>query len=604
MQGGHRPLAGICALGLSCLLALRPAAAHEDDLPTRVGRVAELQGALWAWDDDAGEWVAAWRNRPVAQGDRFAVGADGRAELRIGRSELRLGAGSELDVLALDDARIVVELHRGALAWRLASAELARQAEVRTREGSLRPLAAGHYRVDRGEGGDGPTWAGVWQGRLEFVGGGNLLQLDAGERVELRATGGGVRTRVAAMPDDGFGAWARAAAVTFEAESWRHVSPEIPGSEDLDRHGRWDRHPEYGAVWLPGALPPGWAPYAHGRWVWLRPWGWTWVDAMPWGFAPFHYGRWLRWSGRWVWWPGPYGAPPVFQPALVAWIGGPGLSIGITLGPGIAPPPPRAWEPLAPGQVYVPIYRPPPRHAFPPPQYRPPPPRAGPPPRYVQPVPPPFTRRAVAPPGPGPREERRDEASTRAPRPEAGRAEERRHDAWTHDERKSDDRKSDDRKSDDRKFDEPKHDEPKHDGPKFDEPRRDERKSFELKSGDRNPGERRPGEHPFAAPRPAPPPADKLRGRAPDAARGVEPRNPPDGRGSNAAAEARRDAPLPPPPAAAAPALATFAPSGRDGRPDVRMPAAPPTPAGTGADPRRSSNPEPQETVRTTVMQR
>lgn len=586
MQGGHRPLAGICALGLSCLLALMPAVAHEDDLPARVGRVAELQGTLWAWDDDAGEWVAAWRNRPVAQGDRFAVGADGRAELRIGRSELRLGAGSELDLLALDDARIVVELHRGALAWRLASAAQARQAEIRTREGVLRPLAAGHYRIDRGAGVDGPTWAGVWQGRLEFVGGGNLLQLDPGERVELRATAGGVRTRIAAMPDDDFGAWARAAAAPFEAESWRHVSPEVPGSEDLDRHGHWDRHPEYGAVWLPGALPPGWAPYARGHWVWLRPWGWTWVDAMPWGFAPFHYGRWLRWGGRWVWWPGPYGASPVFQPALVAWVGGPGVSIGITIGPGIVPPPPRAWEPLGPGQVYVPIYRPPPRRALPPP-YRPPPPRAGPPPRYVQPVPPPFTRQAVAPAGPGPREARRDAGAPPAPRPEAGRPEERKHDGWTHDERKSGDRKSD---------------EAKHDGPRFDEPERDERKTFELKSGARNPGERRPGDHSFAAPRPAPQPVDNPRGRASDAARGDEPRDPPDSRGGNPAAEARRDAP--PPPTAAAPAPARFAPSARHGSPDVGSPAAPPPPAGASAKPGRPSNPEPQEAGRVTLMPR
>lgn len=398
---------------------LAPAvSAHEDRVATRVGRVAAVEGTLWAWDGDQREWVSAWRNRPVAEGDRFAVGAGDRAELRIGRSELRLGADSELAVLALDDARIVVELHRGALAWRLGSTALARQAEVRTREGRLRPLAEGQYRIDRGD--NGPTWAAVWHGRLEFVGGGNLLQLDTGERVELRAYGHGrdVRTRRVAMPRDDLDAWARRATVPYEAGSWRHVSPDIPGSEDLDRHGRWDRHPEYGAVWLPHALPAGWAPFAHGRWVWLRPWGWTWVDAMPWGFAPFHYGRWLRWGGRWVWWPGPRAAAPVFQPALVAWVGGSGVSVGITIGTGGVPPPPRAWVPLAPGQVHVPIIRPPPRRALPPP-HRPPPRHAGPPPRKVHPVPPSYVRHDVASAGSPLRQESRDSGPPRTQRPDA-----------------------------------------------------------------------------------------------------------------------------------------------------------------------------------------
>ena len=30
-----------------------------------------------------------------------------------------------------------------------------------------------------------------------------------------------------------------------------YVSPEMTGWEELDRHGRWDQHPEYGAVWVP-----------------------------------------------------------------------------------------------------------------------------------------------------------------------------------------------------------------------------------------------------------------------------------------------------------------------------------------------------------------
>ena len=83
------------------------------------------------------------------------------------------------------------------------------------------------------------------------------------------------------------------------------------------------------------------------------PWGWTWVDEAPWGFAPFHYGRWVYVGASWCWAPGTYVRRPVYAPALVAWIGGPHLSVGLTLGGG----PAVGWVPLAPREVYVPTYR-------------------------------------------------------------------------------------------------------------------------------------------------------------------------------------------------------------------------------------------------------
>jgi hypothetical protein len=168
------------------------------------------------------------------------------------------------------------------------------------------------------------------------------------------------------MPSDRLTAWALAAdEAPVPSTAYGYVSPEMTGVEDLDRYGSWDEHPEYGAVWMPRQVAPGWEPFRDGRWVWMRPWGYTWVDAAPWGFAPFHYGRWLSWRSRWVWWPGPRQVRPMFAPALVAWVGGP--QVGVTVTIGNRPPPPRAWLPLAPYQPYVPIYRPPPvRHVYPP----------------------------------------------------------------------------------------------------------------------------------------------------------------------------------------------------------------------------------------------
>jgi hypothetical protein len=91
-------------------------------------------------------------------------------------------------------------------------------------------------------------------------------------------------------------------------------------------------------------------PYRYGRWGYVAPWGWTWIDEAPWGFAPFHYGRWVFVGGGWGWVPGVIVPRPVFAPALVAWFGGPGLSVSINIGA------PIGWFPLGPGEVFIPGY--------------------------------------------------------------------------------------------------------------------------------------------------------------------------------------------------------------------------------------------------------
>lgn len=332
-------------------------AAAATDPPGRVGRIAELQGTVQWFDGEEGRWREAERNRPLTAGDRLATAADARAELRVGSTVLRLDGGSELEVLRLDDDRMVFQLHAGRLALRVRSRELAEEITLVTAEARLVPLRAGHYRLDRV---DDNTRAGVWRGELRVLGDGAPV-LTEGERVELWREGRGdeaARTlRHARLRplDDTFAAWVlrEDALETPQSVAQRHVSPELTGAEALDRHGRWERHPEFGVVWLPLAVQPGWAPYRHGRWAWVRPWGWTWIDAAPWGFATSHYGRWLHWGGRWAWVPGPYTPRPAYAPALVAWVGGGNGSVSWSVQVGV---PLVGWVPLAPGDVFWPWF--------------------------------------------------------------------------------------------------------------------------------------------------------------------------------------------------------------------------------------------------------
>jgi hypothetical protein len=341
-------------LGLAAgalLWATGAPARAEGDPPGRVGRIVEMQGHVSRFDHEEGRWSDAERNRPFTAGDRLSTaGGNARVELRVGSTTLRLGPGTELEAVRLDDERMAFQLHSGALALRIRSREVAAELEVVTNEVRLLPLRGGHFRIDRV---DDTTYAGSWRGELRVEDSGRLT-VSTGQRLELyrEPRSRELRHVWRGMQDDAFASWVMADDQRDErSASARHVSPEMTGAEDLDRWGSWDRHPDYGMIWYPTTVSVGWAPYRHGRWVWVRPWGWTWVDESPWGFAPFHYGRWVWWGGRWCWAPGNYVARPVYAPALVAWVGGPHVSLSVTVGPTVG------WVPLAPREVYQPYYR-------------------------------------------------------------------------------------------------------------------------------------------------------------------------------------------------------------------------------------------------------
>ena len=353
-----KPILAVCRW-LAALIAAAMAASAWADPPARVGRLADIAGQVWVYDEHEGEWIPALRNRPITTGDRLSSGSGGRAEVQVGAVTWRLDGNSELEVLRLDDEAIRLQLHAGSVALRVRSSEAARATELLTAEGRFAPQRAGHFRIDRD---DDVSTATVWSGVLNFRADDSELDLEAGQRIEFWRTD--ERTHYGRLQPvrDAFSEWALAeeARDAGLSESSRYVSPEVPGVDDLDRHGSWERSSEYGALWTPYQVAPGWAPYRFGHWAYVGPWGWHWVDDAPWGFTPFHYGRWVHFGGRWCWAPGAYVARPVYAPALVAWIGTPHVSIGVNVGG--RRPPAVGWFPLGPREIYVPGYRVSPRY--------------------------------------------------------------------------------------------------------------------------------------------------------------------------------------------------------------------------------------------------
>lgn len=332
---------------LLSLLAVAPAVA---DPAGRIGRIAWLSGSVHLHRADSGESSSALLNWPISSGDVLSTGSGARSEVQIGSTSVQLDSASVLEFVEVDDQRIRLRLLDGSVIVRLRSAEAAGEFELGTRDGGFSIREAGRYRfdVDRST-----VTASVHAGSAHFANGGSALEIGAGQRVQM-SNDGRTRYQLAAPLADDFDRWSSARErQASSAVHARYVSPEMTGAADLDAYGNWSESAEYGAIWFPRTLAADWAPYRSGRWVWVAPWGWTWVGDEPWGFAPFHYGRWVLYGGAWGWVPGRRVARPVYAPALVAWVGTPGSGVSV----GIGARPAVGWFPLAPREVYVPPYR-------------------------------------------------------------------------------------------------------------------------------------------------------------------------------------------------------------------------------------------------------
>lgn len=330
-----------------------PAVAADDSPPLIAGRVSFAEGDARIWrveEDSAGQWDEAVVNDVVSPGTGLYTGSDGRYEVRVGPHTFRLGASSRGGFSQLDYSSAVFNVEYGTLNVRLSRAEHGERFEITASGAQLDLTSPGRYRVDVTE--NGPVRLTVFEGHATARGPSSALGVNASQAivVDPSSTGFNFEQPITTAFDQ----WAIARDSEYaQVRSAQYVSTYMTGYEDLDRHGDWVPDVTYGTVWVPRAVPVGWAPYRYGQWRWVRPWGWTWVDYAPWGYAPFHYGRWVYVGHRWCWWPGGYVRRPVWGPAFVGFVGS---SAGDRIWGGVRGPL-VGWYPLAPWNRYEPHYR-------------------------------------------------------------------------------------------------------------------------------------------------------------------------------------------------------------------------------------------------------
>jgi hypothetical protein len=334
---------------LAILLAMAGVLARADagDPPARVARLNYQSGPVSFRPGSVEEWAAATLNYPLTAGDHLWTDPEARAEMHIGSTAVRMGSQTALAFLNLDDRTVQISLTEGSLDIRIRYLDEGETFEVDTPNVAISLLRPGDYRIDA-DGDRNTTVVSVRAGEAEVTGGGSAFPVRARQSAQVSGVDQ-VSQEVGALPPlNEFDQWCEQRDRREEnSESARYVGREMTGYEDLDQHGVWNEEPDYGWVWAPRTVEIGWAPYHYGRWAWVEPWGWTWIDDAPWGFAPFHYGRWACVGTRWVWVPGRMAVRPVYAPALVVFVGGPrfGPSVGVA-----------AWFPLGPHEVYRPAY--------------------------------------------------------------------------------------------------------------------------------------------------------------------------------------------------------------------------------------------------------
>jgi hypothetical protein len=342
-------------LPLMLLVLGATAAMAQSDPPARAATLSLIEGTVAFAPAGETEWADAVVNRPVTRGDRLWTDPGARAELHLGTAALHMASQTFVEVVALDDDVLQLSLNEGAVNARVRQLEGGENFEVTTPQLTFRAAQPGDYRIDA-DPGRAYTRVTVRSGVAMIYGAGTgVLQLRAGQQMAF--TGRELaQLAVAAPAEDSFDRWAADLNRSEDQSiSARYVPREVVGYQQLDANGVWSQDPNYGPVWYPTIVVADWAPYRYGRWEWVAPWGWTWIDDARWGFAPFHYGRWAQIGSRWAWVPGRIGRRPVYSPALVVFVGGAGAgsnwNLSVGSGPGIA------WFPLAPGEAWRPTYR-------------------------------------------------------------------------------------------------------------------------------------------------------------------------------------------------------------------------------------------------------
>lgn len=331
-------------LGATTSSSLAPAgvpdntdAASATDGPVRLARFSCIQGNVSWRATETDSWSFASVNLPIRQGAEIWVTNGGRAEIQFDDgSLLRLGNGAVATLQTLysdvDGEFTEIKMSEG-----LSTLILRHQKsifQIDTPFAAIKSSGPSNIRV----GVDNNVEVAVRSGKASISGGQGDASLIAGDYMNLEDSMSPYQIEPLPSPDTWDG-WNDSRDRQLADQATQKHLPANIGlvAGDLSDYGVWRMDTQYGYVWCPRVAEADWRPYHHGNWVWVAPFGWTWVSDEPWGWAPYHYGTWVHEPWGWSWVPGPVNQ--YWCPAVVNFTEYNG-SVG--------------WVALAPGEVTYP----------------------------------------------------------------------------------------------------------------------------------------------------------------------------------------------------------------------------------------------------------
>ncbi len=311
------------------------APAQNANGPVRMARISSVSGGVEWRPDSSSPWAEAAINTPIRQDAQVWTPSGSRVEVQFDDgSVLRTDSGAVVTLKNLysDDKGEFTELSLQTGRAYLHATNQYSVYQIDSPDASVEAAGPARMRLTT----DQAFKVAVLNGTATVQNQTGQTQISSGRYAEVFAPSSTVAVRDLPPADS----WDHQNAVR-DAAIYRD-DPNLPSSMrvdagDMEDYGSWSHDSQYGTVWYPHVSQAGWRPYYHGHYVWVSPFGWTWVSTEPWGWAPYHYGTWVDRPHGWCWVPGP--AVQYWSPAVVSYsYDGDYVS----------------WAPLAPSEVQYP----------------------------------------------------------------------------------------------------------------------------------------------------------------------------------------------------------------------------------------------------------
>src|SRR6266478_9988726 len=117
MKPGSIPILTKYLLAAAVCLALTTlsVAAQDDDPPSQAGRLSIVNGNVSIQAAGTQDWGQAELNYPIGPGDRIFTDTDGRAEIQVGRTYVRIGPNSDVTFVDFSSQAVTFGVAQGGL---------------------------------------------------------------------------------------------------------------------------------------------------------------------------------------------------------------------------------------------------------------------------------------------------------------------------------------------------------------------------------------------------------------------------------------------------------------------------------------------------------